>query len=210
MGGRRKTRQQKTSKSKVKTTAFKLKWFVPVVAAVACFLVAGGGFLYAAHLEDNDTFCASCHTQPESTYVQRTQAGAVDLASSHHAKDTPVRCIDCHSSPGLMGRVSAVSLGAQDAFKFVSGTAQQPAPQTVPIPDSTCLNCHQDTPNVRSFDHHFHRFLARWQAQDANAATCVTCHTAHTTDGDSTIGFLQQQRTTEQCSNCHMALGVGG
>ena len=209
MAGRRHTRQHKASQVTAKASVNRIKWYVPVLAAVAFFLVAGGGFLFAAHLEDNDAFCASCHTQPESTYVERTQSSAADLASSHHAKNTPVRCIDCHSSPGLLGRVSAISLGAQDALKFVSGTAQQPAPQTVPIPDSTCLNCHQDTPRATSFDHHFHRFLARWQAQDQNAATCVTCHTAHTTDGDVTIGFLQQQRTTAECRNCHTALGVG-
>jgi predicted CXXCH cytochrome family protein len=108
-----------------------------------------------------------------------------------------------------MGRVNAVSLGAQDAIKFVLHTAQQPAPLTVPISDVTCLNCHQDTPNTRNFDQHFHRFLARWQAQDANAATCVTCHTAHTTDGDARINFVQPQRAEQVCQRCHDALGAG-
>jgi predicted CXXCH cytochrome family protein len=184
---------------------------VPVAIVAAFFVFAAGGFFTAAGMEENDSFCTSCHTQPETTYVARAQGGSpVDLASSHHYKDSPVKCIDCHSEPGLMGRVSAVSLGAQDAIKFVTHTAQQPAPLTMPIPDSTCLNCHQDTPNARSFDQHFHRFLARWQGVDPQAATCVTCHTAHTTDGDATIGFLQQQHTEQICQRCHEALGARG
>jgi predicted CxxxxCH...CXXCH cytochrome family protein len=107
-----------------------------------------------------------------------------------------------------MGRASALALGAGDALKWLSGTAAQPAPQTVPVSDANCLKCHSDTPNVRSFDMHFHRYLTRWQHADQDAATCVSCHTSHTTDGDVTLGFLQQQRTRAMCEACHRSLGV--
>jgi predicted CXXCH cytochrome family protein len=199
-----------------KTPVARLKWYVPLIALAVCLIAGVSGLLFAAHLEDNDAFCASCHTQPESTYVQHSQAAAVDLASAHvslvqhTAGKSPARCIDCHSAPGALGRVSAIALGAQDAIKWVTGSAIQPAPQTVPIGDVTCLNCHADTPNATSFNEHFHRFLTRWQRADTHAATCVSCHTAHTTDGDSSIAFLQQQRTVDVCQNCHRALGAGG
>ena len=201
--------QKSTVKKSNHRAARKLKWLIPIMAVLAFFVIASGGFLFAAHTEENDAFCASCHTQPESTFYQRTQATAVDLASSHHAKNTPVKCIDCHSAPGLGGRVDAVSLGARDAIKWVAGSAVQPAPLTVPISDTNCLVCHADTPKTRSFDSHFHFFLTRWQKADPSAATCVSCHSAHTTDGDASIGYLQEQRTVQQCQACHRALGEG-
>jgi nitrate/TMAO reductase-like tetraheme cytochrome c subunit len=62
----------------------------------------------------HDQFCASCHTQPESIFFQRsTGALAVDLASFHTTQKT--RCIDCHSGPGLFGRMQAELLGARNA-----------------------------------------------------------------------------------------------
>ena len=196
------------------TPVARIKWYLPVIALFAFAIIAAGGFLFAAHLEDSDSFCASCHTQPEATFVQRSAATAVDLASVHgslaqkNANSVSTRCIDCHSAPGLMGRVSAISLGARDAIKWVTGSAIQPAPLTVPIGDANCLHCHANTPNATSFNEHFHRFLTRWQKSDPQAATCVSCHSAHTTDGDATIAFLQQPRTVEVCQNCHRALGA--
>jgi hypothetical protein len=193
----------------------RLRWYVPVLVLVALFLIASGSFLVVARTEENDAFCASCHSQPEATYFNRTQAtSALDLASAHamlahqNPEATSTRCIDCHSAPGLMGRVTAMSLGARDAIKWFSGTAVQPAPQNTPIGDANCLKCHTDVPSDSRFDMHSHRHLARWQQADTNAATCVTCHTSHTTDGNASLGFLNQQRTLTQCTACHRALGV--
>ncbi len=107
-----------------------------------------------------------------------------------------------------MGRATAMSLGVRDAIKWFSGTAIQPAVQTTPIGDAHCLKCHADVPDDARFDMHAHRHLARWQAEDVNAATCVTCHTSHTTDGNAAIGFLNQQRALAECDRCHIALGV--
>jgi predicted CXXCH cytochrome family protein len=65
------------------------------------------------------------------------------------------------------------------------------------------------TENTRDFNRHFHAFLPRWQAIDANAARCVDCHTSHTTDGDPGLTFLNQQKTTAVCSRCHQTAGRG-
>jgi hypothetical protein len=198
------------------------KWFGPVWVGFGLCLLAVISLFAVAHLEENDAFCASCHSEPEATYYQRAQANApVDLASVHallaqNAQTDPqqpntstnTRCIDCHAGPGFTGRLSAMTLGAHDAIKWFSGTATQPAITTQPLDDANCLKCHTDTPDAQNFDRHFHRTLARWQQADANAGRCITCHTAHTTDGNAAIGFLQQQRMLGQCQQCHVALGV--
>ena len=180
-----------------------LRW--PVWAALAGMLLfAGGVFATAATLEERDGFCASCHTEPESAFYQRTQAAAVDLASKHNAS-WATRCIDCHAGPGVGGRLGAMALGARDLAAFVTRADQQPAALTMPIDDANCLKCHADVPTTRTFNRHFHAFLTRWQSLDPNAASCVSCHAAHTTDGETGPAFLQQQRAQQVCDSCHQA-----
>ena len=185
---------------------FKQPWML-LAGLAATLALAMGVFLTAAHMEENDSFCASCHSEPESTYFQRTQTERVDLASAHHAES--VRCIDCHSGPGVTGRMSALLLGATDLAKFVTGQAQQPAPLLQPIPDANCIKCHGEVAQARNFNEHFHAFLSKWQAMDASAGTCVSCHSAHTTDGSVAIGFLEKERTLTVCQHCHTVAGEG-
>ena len=186
-----------------------VKRWIPLFAFFVVFGVSAAGYLTIARTEERDSFCASCHSQPETTYFERSQAvTATDLASFHRAKST--RCIDCHSGPTVIGRVSAMGLGATDLFAYLAGTAQQPAPLKVPITDGNCLKCHADTARTQDFNRHFHAFLSKWQAIDNSAATCVACHSAHTTDGNATISFLQEQRATAVCQRCHQAVGAGG
>ena len=171
-------------------------------------IFAAGGFAFAATQEQNDSFCASCHTQPESTFYQRSIAAqSADLASAHTPKDT--RCIDCHSGPGLNGRVQAELLGARNAFMWYSGAAVQPAKLTSPIGDPNCLKCHQQETGREGRDNHFHAFLARWQASDPNAGGCVSCHGGHSTDGSADTRFLNQAATQQVCDACHRVLGQG-
>jgi nitrate/TMAO reductase-like tetraheme cytochrome c subunit len=196
-------------------------WLLVAVAALA-ILVTSGGFAYAANKETHDSFCASCHTQPESTYVYRsTDAQAADLASYHTAHDT--RCIDCHSGVGVVGRVQAELLGAHNALAWYTHTADQPAHLTVPIHDANCLKCHQDvtqrgyTPKQsvsvfggrgeEEFGNHWHQLLARWQASAADAGTCTSCHPGHSTEGTAETGFEDAQTTRSVCNACHRAMG---
>ena len=202
------TRQRPNYRSSTSIPTPKWRW--PIWAALAGVLFLGvGGYFTTAHIEENDGFCASCHSQPESTFFQRTQAPAVDLASQHHAK-WATRCIDCHSGPGVTGRLAGMTLGARDLAAFVTHTDKQPAALTVPVSDATCLKCHADTPTTQNFQRHFHAFLAKWQAIDPKAATCVSCHGGHATDGDPKLGYLQQERMQQVCASCHKAAGVRG
>jgi nitrate/TMAO reductase-like tetraheme cytochrome c subunit len=178
------------------------------IAVVLGVVLTAGGFGFAATQEQHDAFCASCHTQPESTYYQRaTSAQPVDLASAHTPK--AVQCIGCHAGPGLTGRMSAELLGARNAVHWYTKTAVQPAKLTYPIPDQNCLKCHEQVTASRSRDNHFHAFLARWQAADPQAATCVSCHGGHTTDGSADLAFLNQERTQAVCEACHGVLRGG-
>ena len=177
-------------------------------AGVVVLILAVSGTLVsfsAMQLENRDAFCASCHSEPESTYFARsTAASVVDLASFHTTKKT--RCIDCHDGSGLFGRPAALLLGGRDLLAWISHTAHQPAPQTRPISDGTCVKCHQTLYQSQDFNNHFHLFLSRWQAVDPKAGRCVSCHEAHTTDVDATIGYLNQQRTVLVCQACHAVL----
>jgi predicted CXXCH cytochrome family protein len=195
-------------KSKVVSPKFPI-----LLTVVGLFVLGGiltaGGFAFAATQEQQDSFCASCHTQPESTFFQRsTAAQPVDLASAHTPKD--IRCIDCHSGSGLGGRVSAELLGAHNAFMWYTGTAVQPAVLTNPISDQNCLKCHQQVTAGESRDNHFHAFLSRWQAVDPNAGGCVSCHGGHSTGGNAQEIFLNQDTTQMVCDACHQKLAEGG
>ncbi len=197
---------------------------VLIAAAIAVVLLAAGGFAFAATQESHDPFCASCHTQPESTFVERsTAASPVDLASYHTTQSS--LCIDCHAGPGITGRMLAELMGARNAVMWFTGTAVQPAPLNFPISDQTCLKCHQDV-TQRGFspktqmtvpsasgggeregrNNHWHEFLTRRQAADPNAGTCVTCHSGHVTDVNAQNGFINDQNVQATCDACHRAI----
>jgi predicted CXXCH cytochrome family protein len=183
------------------------KWPLILVIVIPLILVLLGATsgVVAMQFENHDDFCASCHSEPESTYVQREAVAASDLASFHKTKD--VRCIDCHSGPGLVpGRVNSLMLGAKDLLAWTTGRAMQPAVHTRPIADANCLKCHAEVTAQRDFNNHFHVFLSRWQAQDKNAATCVSCHQAHHTDGEEQLKFLNRTNTVNVCQSCHAVL----
>ncbi|MDR3576482.1 MAG: NapC/NirT family cytochrome c [Anaerolineaceae bacterium] len=201
--------------------------FIPlmVTAAIAAVFLAAAGFAFGASQESHDSFCASCHTMPESTYVQRsTAAAATDMASFHTGQKT--NCIDCHSGVGIFGRMQAELLGAQNAVKWYTGTAVQPAPLTVPIADANCLKCHStitqrgytpqqqiSVPGANSGGgegegraNYWHQFLARWQAASSTAGTCTSCHSGHLTDGTAQTGFMNAQTVRNTCDACHQVL----
>jgi hypothetical protein len=186
---------------------------IPVLAGLFALgiIVTVSGFVFAANMESKDSFCSSCHTQPETTYFERSSAeNRVDLASFHQQKKT--RCIDCHSGSGVMGRVGAELTGAHNAFAFYTGTAVQPGVLSGAFPDENCLKCHQDVTSRAGRakggeNGHWHVFLTRWQGQDPNAASCVSCHAAHATDVSVGERFLNISNTRAVCERCHNAIG---
>jgi len=182
------------------------------------WIVSGGAILFvlglatmftATQLENHDSFCASCHTEGEQTFFDRSLAAApVDLASYHTAKST--RCIDCHTGPGVTGRFWGLMAGASDLVSYFSGRYPQPAIQDNPITDDHCMKCHAALLQKQDFNNHFHLYLARWQKLDPqNAGTCVSCHNGHNTNGDVKLMYLNEQDTTQVCQKCHTTAGGG-
>jgi predicted CXXCH cytochrome family protein len=176
-----------------------LVWLAAGIALLLVVVIGGG--TASAQFENNDSSCAACHTQPETTYVARSQASPVDLASAHTAEQ--VACIDCHSGAGLTGRAVAITQGAQNLALYVSGHYQSPAILKNGIPDANCLKCHAQVTVDNSPANHFHYHLARWQASDPAAAGCTSCHQAHQTGGQTADQFLQQVVTDGVCQQCH-------
>jgi predicted CXXCH cytochrome family protein len=174
--------------------------------ALAVFGVAGGT-AYAIQLENHDAFCASCHTEPETTYYQQSlNANTQNLAVFHAQKQ--VRCIDCHSGGGIFGRAQGLTQGAQDLLAYNSGHYHAPAVMLNPLGDGSCLNCHGSTISNRTFNNHFHVFLSEWQSVDPNAARCVDCHISHST-GDPNQQYLNLQTVQTICQDCHNVLRRG-
>ena len=88
------------------------------LVGVAILVIGGVGVSLA--LENQDAFCASCHTEPEASYYQQsTQPNPGTLAAFHTQKETA--CIDCHSGSGILGRSAGLTQGAQDLMAFLSG-----------------------------------------------------------------------------------------
>ena len=199
--------------------------FLALAAAGVLVILMALGLGFAGSQEDDNAFCASCHTQPEVDYVQRMAAPhPADLASVH---PKIAGCIGCHSGKGTFGRVQAEFIGARNALKWYLGIAVQPAVLTFPIHDENCLECHQlliqagFSPQEQiaiplgsnaglgaGKDNHWHTDLARWQAASASAGGCVSCHSGHTTNSTPQNGFMNPQQVLTVCNACHLALNV--
>jgi predicted CXXCH cytochrome family protein len=193
--------------------------WAPAAALAAVVLLAGFMFVGMMKLEETDTFCGSCHTQPETLYLERMSkavetAAAVDSASSHQSRRgeaANVHCIDCHAGPGLGGRAAAILEGAGNAVRYVTRTMVQPGKLRGSMPDANCLKCHADviaSENFKGKNNHFHYFLARWRAATPEtAAACVECHLGHNDTGDPSLQFLVKDKAEVVCTRCHNTLG---
>ena len=113
---------------------------VAIVTGIVIIFASVGTVATAVHLENDDEFCASCHTEPEVSFVNRSLAEEpVDLASAHAHYADAVRCIDCHSGAGTAGRVDALQQGATDLVAYLSGDYTEPAVTTNPLGDEPCF-----------------------------------------------------------------------
>ncbi|MGE5141095.1 MAG: cytochrome c3 family protein, partial [Rudaea sp.] len=157
--------------------------------------------------ENRDSFCASCHTQPETRYYEQSTATAPTTLASFHATKG-VRCIDCHSGGGAFGRIEGLEQGSQDLLSYYSGRYHNPAITTNKLSDDSCTKCHAEVYYGADFNNHFHRFLLQWQSRDPNAAGCVDCHTGHPPAG-ADQQFMVESTFTPVCQRCHATLGGG-
>ena len=102
-----------------------------IVGGIALILAGGVGFVGGTALEEQDSFCASCHTVPETTYFERTtalladqSAPVSDLATQHYHLNDQFQCIQCHrGTASLSDRIQTLALGARDTLIMLSGKA---------------------------------------------------------------------------------------
>jgi hypothetical protein len=182
-------------------------FFGGVLVIGLAMIAAVGGTAYAINLENHDSFCASCHTEPESQYYQNSlQTPATTLSAFHVEKS--VRCIDCHSGSGPLGRVLGLEQGAKDLFAYVTGKYHSPAITTNPLSDQACLKCHPDVAKDQTFNNHFHVFLSQWQSIDPHADHCVDCHTTHI-QAQASQAYLITSTVQNVCQACHAVAGEG-
>jgi len=106
-------------------------------------------------LEQQPTFCASCHEE-RINYETWLRSGA--------AKGHPT-CLECHSAPGLYGVLDAQARGAVHLVKHVTGQFTEPLRATVP--KEWCTQCHTQDARLQREHHEALRFAT---------APCAECH----------------------------------
>lgn len=183
-------------------------------------LLGVAGIAVGLEQESHDDFCASCHTEPESTYYRqsRDRSDIPPNLSVFHAQAAPqprpddvdqakgpVHCIDCHGGvdPVVRGRTFLLAVG--DTIQFVTGRYEQPAKLGHPLPNVTCLHCHSASVREEGFDNHFHTRLSE---PEAPRLYCTDCHTGHT-PAEEFQGFIIRTRVYPQCNSCHRTMGRG-
>jgi hypothetical protein len=185
----------------------RFSWVIILIVTILILPLAGiGGALL---LENQDLFCAACHTEPESTYYQQSiQANPGTLAAYHTQKK--IGCIDCHSGAGAFGRLEGLEQGTHDLIAFIGGAYRRPSVTTNPLGDPGCVKCHERITSNSSksvaMNGHYHTFLPVWQSMEKQtAARCGSCHTSHT-KGLEGLAFMSQGKVAQLCDNCHTAL----
>ena len=148
-----------------------------LIAGVA--LTAG---LTVSQLEEQDSFCISCHTLPEVTYYDRARTALAmtepfaDLSSAHYGMESTFRCIDCHrGNGGIVHRITTLGLGARDTAIWLSGQADESIEKTELVAPglltSACTGCHTEALLEVGFNNHFHNKLPEAYALWRGGAT---------------------------------------
>jgi len=198
------------------------------VLVVLAILFSGVGFVTATALENQDTFCISCHTVPETTYYNRAYisldnpnntATVTDLATAHYHLSqangkTPFACIDCHrgDASSILDRTAAIALGAKDTGVWVLGrgdpTIEKPADANgIWLTDAACISCHTTTLlNVNGFNNHYHTRLPETAQLAATGKQFVVSGDASQLNKDRVLSaWTGGVNVSLNCSSCHVA-----
>ena len=189
--------------------SFRWQWLG--IIAVVGLVTLIGSVAYVSGLEQNDSFCASCHTEPETMFYNRflradAAQSATTLAAFHHYTKQ-VRCIDCHVGEGVLGRATVLTLAAWDALKYYSHTAQQPAQIVFDVQNEACSKCHAADIRKPGFENHYHNLYFDPQVSPPYLA-CVHCHVSHRV-GDERTAFQFRDAILPRCEYCHAQMGRG-
>ncbi len=195
-----------------------------VVGFIGLILLGGIGFVFGSSLEDQDTFCISCHTTPETAYFDRSTAAissrpdintkATDLASMHYVqareKNQQFACISCHRGDGsLSQRISTLVLGGRNLIIYATGKADPALEKTdvteAWLPNAACANCHKDillTDN--GFENHFHNNLPQALAVFKQGGQIITAGESSWSQEQLQSRVLHTvENTPVTCIDCH-------
>jgi len=180
-----------------------------LILGAAGLILAIGVYTVGIQTENNDGFCASCHTEPEATYYQASLKASVPTTLAvFHAK-AHTRCIDCHSRQFIPGRVWGLWGGLHNLIAFKTGNYNDPATITRPVGDGGCTKCHSDLTwgNERPGHYHSPELRRAWKAANGPVGTCDACHPSHQS---AAMGnrFMNINHLTSQCDACHKATGT--
>lgn len=178
----------------------RLSWIILTVAGGLTIILLTTATV-TTQMEESNAFCASCHTEPETTYYQRTLTEPVDLASAHAPEG--VFCIDCHSGAGMVGRVDALTLGAKNVLVYLSGQHEVPTAEDATIHSDHCTKCHSDVLTGFNASDHYHYFTPQWDEPTA----CAACHPAHPTGHNPETSYTDRVTMDAVCVACHEAAG---
>lgn len=192
-----------------------MKWSHPLWRGGLLILcVVGLPILFLGALakkEQDDRFCIACHLHEEKFTRFRAPAPS-DLAGAHHLAKKSLRCIDCHGGADLgMGlRVRAVA--GLDTVRFLTGRYREPEQMRLPLRDQECKQCHNPIVPPRPVEQEemsegrgdsYHEINEHRTVK----TPCVDCHTSHT-QGEARFDFVDRNRITPICRDCHKELGL--
>jgi hypothetical protein len=154
------------------------RWRGPIVILLGILALLGIGSAAGVSVaEEHDSFCATCHLNPERTYVNRAEAvgqasdlaqeqgatgmelwrigrdAARDLAGSHRARR--LKCVACHRGDNGVGdRAVALALGARNTLFYLLGQydLDHSGVANPDLVEASCLRCHLDKPHLGGVD----------------------------------------------------------
>ncbi|HLC42941.1 MAG TPA: hypothetical protein VJO34_15115 [Methylomirabilota bacterium] len=180
-----------------------------------CLCAVGLPILFLGALakkEQDNRFCIACHLHEEK-FTRFGAPTAADLAGAHHhAAKNRVHCIDCHGGADLPMRLQVWAVAGLDTIRFFSGRYREPDRMRLPLRDQECKQCHNPIVPRRAVEEpgeergdSYHEIREHRSVK----TLCVDCHTSHT-QGEARFDFVDRNRITPICRNCHKQLGVGG
>ncbi len=181
-----------------------------------------------SHLEEDNGFCASCHTPLEALYVRQAAQASPDrspnLAAFHYAvtaRDAAsrvVNCVACHRGDNsLPHRAVALTLGATNTVRWLlgdDGSDMAGHSRFEWLSNAGCSGCHREAISPREFANHFHFYLPEYngdpkvRANAANRLYCNDCHINHR-DIPQELDFLADEVVFPACQRCHVVWGRG-
>ncbi len=186
------------------------------VLVLGVVLVTAGpaGWVTTDVLERENDFCNACHIEgdvPLHIDIRHDMDNRPprSLAALHAERvpawrpDDPVmRCFDCHSGTGLVGRTRIKAIAARDLGVWLIGRAEEPTHLSVAIVDRDCTKCHE-----RFVEQASTRPRPAFHSLPIHAADlgvdCVQCHPVHEADVDPKFHFLAIARVQAECAHCH-------